>query len=142
MKLSRCFIVLILLASLAGTQQALAEGWSLSKLNPFSKKRGKKPASRKVIRPESYRPSYILGTPTAYQQMKNNVEKIVSKTKNFFTFKKKTRPGPNPWHDPKYNPLAQPQEKKSSWWPWPKKEQYKWPSTPGEFIGLDRPRSK
>lgn len=141
MKLARSFFVLFLLAFLAGTQHTLAEGWSLSKLNPFSKTPEKKRERRKVIRPEPYRPSYILGTPTAFQQMDENVKKFFSKTKNFFTFNKKPRPRPNRYHNPKYNPFAQPQEKQSSWWPLfgPKNESSNEPRTVAEFLRGERP---
>jgi hypothetical protein len=143
----RCWVVLVCLVamSMASTSVA-AEGWSLSKLNPFKKSTADKRTRASVSDDDR---SLTLPRPAPKSNgAKRSAEpstlsKLNQGTKEFFG---KTKDVLMPWSKSKKKSVARPvsAKKKVTKTPWyksllPQKEPEKKPKTVSEFIGQDRP---
>ncbi len=152
MKTKRIVWISVLLAAPLGARSAAAEGWSLSKLNPFAKNEEKTkaasvPRETVISSDRGYRYDTVKPEPSTWQKFDTGTKKFFAGTKDALTWKKPT-PKPTkkrlavPWlHDPKDpNDLRGPKGKKKSWFSSlfaPKEPNH--PRSMKEFVGLPRP---
>lgn len=137
MKKAVCWMAVCLTALVLAAPAAQAEGWSLSKLNPFAKSSSSSKKKSSSLKPTFKLPKWK--TPAPIKKVNRSTTRMASKTWDTLTFWDNDKKPANSWGGGA-KPYKRKKEEKSSWISnlFTAKDESK-PKTPGEFLSGKRP---